>query len=214
MAKTTAPLLSFGAAGQIGRTQVYASWKGRGYARRYTIPANPRSADQTLTRDTFAFLQAVYKLMPALASAPWELFAKGKVLTGRNAFTKSNLANLRTASDLSDFIFSPGALGGPPPESMTPVGGSGTITTAVVAPASTPVGWSITQAVVAAIADGDPQSSQLYAITAGFDASNPYSVVLSGLDAGDYEVGAWLQWLRPDGLIAYSPSIQDTATVT
>ncbi len=214
MAKTTAPLLSFDAAGAIGKTQVYARWKGRSYARRYLVPSNPQSTEQSLTRNAFSFLQAVWKIAPPLVTAPWQLYVRGKVLTDRNAFTKFNLPTLRPATDLSVFAMSPGALGGLPPASMTPVGTSGTITTAVVAPSPLPQGWTITSAVVAAIRAQDPHSGILYTTYAGEDTTSTYSVALTGLAAGDYEVFAWLKWMRPDGSIAYSPSIQGTVTVT
>jgi len=214
MAKTTAPLLSFGAAGQIGKTQVYATWKGRSYARRYTTPANPRSSEQTLTRDTFAWLQAVYKLLPGGATAPWELFAKGKVLTARNAFTKFNLAALREETDLAFMTGSPGALGGPPPVSASAVGGSGTLQVTVVDPATTPVDWTQTFLSSLAIRDQDPQSGTLYSSYFETEAEPSPTVTFLSLPAGNYWTFTWLQWLRPDGLIAYSPSIADAATVT
>lgn len=214
LAKTTAPLLSFGAAGQIGKTQVYAVWKGRSYARRYTTPANPRSTEQTLTRDTFSWLQQVYKFAPAAITNVYELYAKGKVLTARNAFTRTNLSGLREASDLTNFMFSPGALGGPPPIAVGHAGGSGTITQTVDPPAVLPTGWTITAAWGACIRDQDPQSGILYQTYAASDATSPYAPVISGLTAGEYWAQAWLEWLRPDGLIAYSPSLGDFVTVT
>jgi hypothetical protein len=214
MAKTTAPLLSFSASGQIAKTQVYSKWKGRSYVRRYVTPANPRSVDQTLTRDTFSWLQAVFKLAPPLAIDPWNLFAKGKVLTPRNAFTSKNLSLLRTASDLTDFVFSPGALGGPPPATVVPTGGAGEVTIVVTAPATVPTGWTLTSAIGAAIGQQDPQSGVEYAIHAGEDLTTPYSIVLAGLAPGVYWCGGWLKWTRPDGLFAYSPSLQAAATAT
>lgn len=214
MAKTTAPLLSFGAAGQIGKTQVYSTWKGRSYARRYTTPANPRSTEQTLTRDTFSWLQAVYKLMPALASAPWELFAKGKVLTARNAFTQKNLAFLREEADVDNLVFSPGALGGQPPASINAVGGSGSIQVTFTPPATSPLGWTFVHSIAAVIRGQDPQSGTLYTMYADQDTADDGTITIMGLTAGAYQVGGWYEWMRPDGLTAYSPSIQDQATAT
>ena len=49
MAKVTAPLLSFGGLGTIGKVAVYSKWKGRPYVRQYVIPGNPKTAGQTLT---------------------------------------------------------------------------------------------------------------------------------------------------------------------
>jgi len=214
VAKTTAPLLSFGASGQIAKTQVYSKWKGRPYVRRHVIPSNPRTSEQTLTRTAFTWLQAVYKLAPALISAPWDAYAKGIVMTGRNAFTKQNLPTLRPATDLSVMVMSPGALGGLPPTAAVATPGSGQLSVAVTAPSDIPVGWTVASAVVAVIKDQDPQTDADYATFAGSDVSSPYTVVLTGLDTVLYQVFAWLTWTRPDGLTAYSPSIQTSGTPT
>ena len=50
MAKLKAPLLSLGAAGQIGKTMVFFGWKGINAVREYVIPANPKTALQTTQR--------------------------------------------------------------------------------------------------------------------------------------------------------------------
>jgi len=208
MAKTTAPLLSFDARGQVGQTQVYSSWRGRKYVRRQVIPANPQTASQTLTRSAFSWLQGVYKNAPPLFTAPWEAYIVGKPLTARNALTKFNLPGLRSEVDLINFVFSPGALGGPAPASFAAVGGNDLITVDIVPP-NLPTGWTITKAIAACIPDQDPQSGTELVIIAGSDASDPYQVVLSGLQSVVlYQVGAWLEWLRPDGKTAYSPSLQ------
>lgn len=214
MAKTTAPLLSFDAAGQIGKSQVYAKWKGRSYVRRYLVPANPQSTEQTKTRSVFSWLQSVYKVAPSLVTDVWKLYARGKALTDRNAFSKFNVSILRTASDLETFTMSPGALGGLPPISQANTPGSGTISCAVTVPSVLPTGWTITSAITAVLRDQDPHSGLFYNISAAEDLTSPYTNAFSGLAAGDWEVFSWLKWARPDGSIAYSPSIQSDATVT
>jgi len=215
MAKTTAPLLSFSASGQIGKTQVYGSWKGRSYVRRHVTPSNPQTAEQSLTRNAFSFLQAVFKIAPPLVQAPWELYAKGIVMTARNAFAKFNLPTLRTASDLTVFTMSPGAKGGLPPSAVVVTPGNDQLSVAVTPPAVLPTDWTITSAIVAVIPDQDPQTGVDFVSTAGEDLTDPYTVVLTGLEsAALYQVFAWLKWLRPDGAIAYSPSIQSTGLTT
>jgi len=214
MAKTTAPILSFGASGQIAKTMVYATWKGRAYARRHVIPANPNSSEQQLTRNTFSFLQSVYKYAPAGVTAPWEAYAKGAVMTARNAFTKFNNSNLRPETDLNLLSLSPGALGGPPPASAVSTPGSGQLSIAIAAPATTPSGWTIAKAVAACIQDQDPQSGTLFTITEGEDTTSTYTVVLTGLGAHLYQYRAWLVWNRPDGSLAYSPDIGGQSTST
>lgn len=212
MAKPTAPLLSFGASGQIGKTMVYGSWRGRSYVRRHVVPANPQSAEQTITRNAFSFMQSVYKFAPALVTDVWTAAARGKALTARNAFTKASLGLIRGESDLDNLILSGGALGGPPPASATPTPGSGSISVAITAPAVLPSGWTIAKAVAAVIRDQDPDTGILFDITAGEDATSAYAVVLSGLAAELYQVRAWLVWNRPDGSLAYSPELSTTST--
>lgn len=214
MPKTTAPLLSFGASGQIGKTLVASKWRGRPYMRQYVIPANPQSTEQTVTRSLFSWLQATFKTAPADFIAPWTAYSTGKVMYNRNAFNKFNLPVLRGEVDLANFVFSPGALGGLPPASVSAVAGNDIITVTITAPSDIPSGWTINKAVAACIADQDPQTEALHTITAGSDATSTYEVVLSGLSAVLYRVGGWLVWNRPDGKLAYSPALMDTATPT
>jgi len=212
MAKPTAPLLSFGASGQIAKTMVYSRWKGRSYVRRHVIPNNPQSSEQTLTRNTFTFLQNVYKFAPALVTAPWTAYSTGKVLTNRNAFAKFNISNLRSETDLDNLTLSPGALGGPPPASQVVTPGSGSLSVAITAPATTPVGWTLYSMVTAIIRDQDPQSGILYVVTAAEDLTSTYTNVFSSLGAHLWQVRSWAKWTRPDGTTAYSPDIATTAS--
>jgi len=215
LAKTTAPLLSFGASGQIAKSMVMSKWRGRPYARRHVTPANPQTAEQSLTRDTFSWLQAVWKVAPVEVTAPWLVYSNGKVLTDRNAFTKFNLSNLREAVDLTDMLFSPGALGGLPPASITVTPGNDQITVACAAPGVLPTGWTITSAILGVMADQEPGVGTSYNITAFEDTAAAYTHDFTGLaSVADYVGFAFLKWLRPDGKIAYSPSLSDIQQTT
>jgi len=98
MARVTGPLLSLGGSGQIASTQVYATWKGRPYVRRYVIPSNPQTSEQTLTRNTFGWLQNVWRYMPAGALGAWNMYATNSRFTPTNGFIKQNLPQLREAN--------------------------------------------------------------------------------------------------------------------
>lgn len=50
MAKLKAPLLSLGAAGQLGKSLVFFGWKGIDAVREYVIPSNPKSTLQVAQR--------------------------------------------------------------------------------------------------------------------------------------------------------------------
>ncbi len=51
MAKLKAPLLSLGAAGQLGKTLVFFSWKGLNVVREYVVPSYSRTTPQATQRD-------------------------------------------------------------------------------------------------------------------------------------------------------------------
>lgn len=214
MAKTTGPLLSFGATGQVGKTVVFGKWKGVGYVRTHVNPANPQTAEQSLTRNAFGFMQSVYKFAPVLMTDVWDKYVQGKPMTARNAFTKASLAVLRPAANLNGIVLSGGALGGPPPTAVVGTPGAGQVSCAIAVPATVPVGWSLVGAIAAAIRDQNPHSGVLFNVTAGEDLVAPYVVVLTGLGVGLQQIRAWLKWTRPDGTTAYSPEVSTTATTT
>jgi len=215
VAKPVAPLLSFGASGQIGKSMVFSKWRGQSYVRGLVTPANPQTAEQSLTRNTFAWLQAVWKIAPALFADPWFTYAAGKPLTDRNAFAKFNNGVLRTETDLSLMVFSPGALGGLPPATITVTGGADQVTVACTAPGVLPVGWSIVGALLGIIKDQEPGVGVDYDITMVEDDVAPYSNVFAvPAAAADWVGFAYLKWLRPDGKFAYSPSLSDQASST
>lgn len=214
MAKTSGPLLSMGASGQIGQSHVYASWKGVKYARRHVVPGNPQTTDQMLTRNVFSGLNSIFKLAPALVADVWSAFASGKPLTDRNAFIKENLANMRSEIDMLAFTFSGGARGGLPLVSATFTPGANKITVAGVTP-TPPTGWVVTSVIGACIRDQDPHVMEFPVTTAGEDLATPYSFDLTGLTTAElYVCGAWIKWAKPDGSVAYSPATMGSATPT
>ena len=154
MAIPTGPLLSFGASGTIGKTVVFSKWKGRPYVRRHVIPSNPKTAAQTLTRNIFSFMSDTWKSSPTLLRSPWERFAQGQVLTGRNAFMGKNVNIMRAETDVNLWLGSPGAKGGLALSSMSLTSvshGSDVINTAP----ATPTVWTSFAGVAAAPDDHD-----------------------------------------------------------
>lgn len=211
MAKPTAPLLGFGASGQIGKTMVYAAWRGRAYSRRYVIPGNPRTTAQLGVRGAFSYLQAQWKIAGVGLTQTWTLAAKGRPVTDRNLWTSMNAAAMNTAADNSSAIFSPGANAG-----MPLLTGSGTrVTTALTvnwtAPGTTPPGWTLTDVWAIAI-------NALSWTTAPLVYSEPISEVegddptLTGTITMAVAnlpqvLGVYPVWTKPDMSIAYGPSI-------
>lgn len=214
MSKTTAPLLSFDARGQIGQTLVYASWKGRPYARRYVVPSNPNSTAQQATRNVFRTLNRIWQYMPGGALGAWNAYAENSRITPRNGFIKQNLSNVRGDADLADWIASVSANGGIAADGVSVAAGVGELTVTVTAP-TLPTGWSVTQAHALAILDYDPATDAIPEITAGTDATDPYEITLTGLTGGSlYRVGGWLEYTKPDGSTAYGSAIMDSGTPT
>lgn len=214
MAKISAPLLSMGATGTIGKSVVFGKWRGIGYARQRVVPANPQTAEQQLTRTLFAQLREMWKIAPAIQQEPWNAFARGRPFTGFNKYVGENIRVLRPEPDFDNFIGSPGSAGGLPPLSMSLsiAGGADQIAVTFAAP-PIPAGWSIVAAQASAFPQQTPGGIFFGPYVAGQDTTPAYEVVLSGLTtAGEYVVSGWLKWMKPDGSLAYSVSLLDTAT--
>lgn len=214
MSRVTAPLLSFGASGAIAKTQVYATWKGRPYARRYSIPSNPNTVDQQETRNTFSWLNAVWKFMPTAAVAAWALYGQNSRFTDRNGFIKINLSPLRSQATLANFVFSPSAGGGLAASAIAVTPGNDQLQVVLTAP-SLPTGWAIVKAVMAVIRQQDPQTGTLYNVTAMEDTTAAYDVTFTGLaSAQTYVVGGWFVYTKADGTLAYGEALMTTGLTT
>lgn len=215
MAKPTGPLLSLGASGTLGKTMVFSRWKGRPYVRQHVIPANPQTAAQSLTRNAFAWTSGVWKNAGSLTRAPWDLFAKGQVLTGRNAFMGQNTELLRPETDLILFLASNGAKGGLAPSAIVvTVAVANEILITFTNP-SPPTGWTLAATVGMAIEDQNPQSAVLFSQVEDDDSATQGPITLTGLTTAlDYQASGWLKWTKPDGTTAYGPALSDIVTVT
>lgn len=214
MAKLTGPLLSFGARGQIGSTLVTSDWKGVKYARQYVVPANPRTAEQTLTRDVFSMLNQLWLASPTIMRAPFAANALGKKYTDRNKLMAENIPALRGQTDMLNFIASPGALGGPPLDSLAASTGSGSgEIDAVAVPPTAPTDWTLVGVDFIGILDQDPADPFAGIFASATDLATPFDPTLTGFGSGATGiVCAWPVWTRPDGRTAYGPSLLDSAT--
>lgn len=213
MAKVTAPLLSIGARGQIGKSQVYGTWRGIKTVRQHVTPSNPRTTAQTTTRNTFAALDEQWKRMSTLSRATWNAEVERRPLTPRNALFRANLPPLRGQADMTGWIGSQGAAAGLPPTAVSAVAGvaSGEIDVTIGSP-SEPEGWTLSAVVCHAIANRDPAVNPTEFVVEAEDLAPVVDgntvVTLGGLSAGgDYVVAGWTRWTRPDGKTAYGASI-------
>lgn len=216
MSKTTAPLLSFGASGQVAKTVVYSKWRGINYARRHVVPANPRTVAQVRNRDIFATLREAWKLSPTQLRAPWAAYSTGRKFTEMNAFLGENRLAIGADTDWQALIGSPGARGGLPADDFSGTGGSsaGEIDVTFVAP-QVPTGWTLDGYVAVGIQDQDPsdrfdQAWKFVEITAP-----TLTGTITGLPAGEScVIAGWPTFTRPDGLTAFGPSLNAVVTAT
>lgn len=216
MSKTTAPLLSFDARGQVAKTVVYSSWRGVKYARRHVVPANPQTTAQQNNRLAFATMREMWKLAPAGLQAPWTAFATGRAFTNMNAFVGENRLAIKTDVDMQEFIGSPGARGGLPPAGISAAAGagSGDIDVTFVAP-DVPPDWTLTKYAAVAFPDQDPTARFEGPLIYGEVDSPTLVVPLAGLPAATLcVVAGWTIWTKPDGKTAYGVSLATTATTT
>lgn len=208
MSKVTAPLLSFGAKGQIGKTMVNSKWRGINYVRQYVVPANPNTLAQQGVRKLFAYLREMWKLAPSEVQASWNAFASGRPFLGVNKWVGENVRVLNGETTMDQLIFSPGARGGLPPVGVTVGPGSnpGEIVISGTAPTA-PTGWTFQALCAAAVPDADPTGFFAGPFVYGEDTTSTYAITLSGLGAGTAcQVGVWARWMKPNGDLAYSVS--------
>ncbi len=213
MAIPTGPLLSFGASGSIAKTVVFSKWKGRPYVRRHVIPANPQTAEQDKTRNVFTFASNMWKSAPTLLRSPWDRFATGQVLTGRNAWIGKNVSALRAVAVMTNFIGSPGAKGGIAAASVTPTDATGQIITVAYVMPAIPTDWTLTAGVGVAVVNEDPQTNTDVTVVAATDNGISSPLLINVGIADNYTVAFWPVWTKPDGSLAYGAGVNGDVTI-
>lgn len=216
MSSVRAPLLSFGASGQIGKSLVFSKWKGVNSTRSYVIPANPKTTAQMTQRNLFQWVHDAYKYLDTNVTEAWIAYAAGKPLTGPNAFASKNMVALKGASDNLLMIAVPAVLGGPPPATNTSAGGTAKVTVVGTAPVL-PAGWSVVHAILFAMKKQAPSGEKEPnpSLTAVIASPGPYTHDFTGLTATDHYVAqVGFKYLRADGKFAYCGSTSVDCTVT
>lgn len=110
MAKVITPLLSGSASGQIGHMMTFDK---RGYVRQYVVPANPRTVNQMLVRNTLGDLQRSLKMLGAILrvqlkagfGARWNSVIIGELMANDNAALDAYVAEYTAfgAQDKTDW---------------------------------------------------------------------------------------------------------------
>ncbi len=102
MALTKGPLFSLEASGTIGSAIVFSRWKGRSYARRHAIPANPKSVGQISVRAAMKFLSQRWVDISTADQTTWEERADAANVSPFNAFCSYNLFSHRNFLGLTE----------------------------------------------------------------------------------------------------------------
>lgn len=205
MAKQTGGLLAFSATGQIAKTMVYSSWRGRQYVRRYVIPANPQTGPQVSNRSLFAYLNNLWKMQPGGLGGAWIDGTKGRPLTDRNLFLKTNQHALQGQTDISLIELSTAVGGGVlgPVPAITNTLGTVHVTSADPVP---PNGWTTVQFYATLVQNDDPftfvGTPTWYYNT---DLTSPYDCTITVPTGHDYVWQCWFLYHKPDGSNAWSP---------
>lgn len=215
MAKVIGPLLSIGASGQIGKSQIYAKWRGVPYARRYAVPSNPNTIEQQISRNTFKTLQQWYARAPGAVIDAFKLAALGKSFTDRNKFVQANLSNMRGDATMISLLASPGARGGPAIGSSIITQDATYVIATMLAP-SLPTGWSVNTAYSVLFSDQPADAGVYdYPITLGEDAATPYVCNMIRLDQEPaVMVSSWFTYTKADGTLAASIAYTQAYTIT
>jgi hypothetical protein len=88
-------MMSLDASGTIGGAATFSKWKGRNYVRARVVPHNPKSAGQVGVRAAFKFLAQNWLPITAGTKALWLPLAKALVISGFNAYIRSNQSRWR-----------------------------------------------------------------------------------------------------------------------
>lgn len=102
MAKLRGPLLAQLAAGSLGDTVVYSSWKGRPYVKRHRRPSQPRTDRQIATRRWLDHLAHTWGQLYASEKASWVNNCPDAAADPYRWFLGLNLARLARGQTPSD----------------------------------------------------------------------------------------------------------------
>jgi hypothetical protein len=72
MAIVNGPLHSFEAHGQLAKQLIFQRQHGRNVVKKYAVPANPQSVNQTARREIVAFLTKLWAIIPPADQASWQ----------------------------------------------------------------------------------------------------------------------------------------------
>lgn len=99
MVRLTGQLLSLAASGSLGKIITYSNWKGRAYAKKFSVPTNNQQLAQLGMRAAMGFLSKQWTLISTSDRDSWNAAALAKHVSEFDAFVGYNLK--RTAENLA-----------------------------------------------------------------------------------------------------------------
>lgn len=208
MAKPTAPLFSLGAKGTLADAITYSSWKGVPYVRTRVIPANPRTTKQVERRDAFSVLANAWNYAPVQLLQAFNAAAAGQPYTGRNRFMGLNLKGIIPGDPWADTIAVSDAISGAlPPLTIVGSDATGHNMTVTITTSNVPTGWNLTGVHAVAALNEDNDDGSFWTPKGGSASGSPVTVGCGA--AGDYWVGAYIEYTDPQGITRYSRSLVD-----
>lgn len=215
MAKVYGPAMSFDARGKLANSIVFSDWKGIGYARKYTIPKNPRTTAQVTQRGLFSWVHDVFKWLPTDVSQSWYAYAQGKPLSGPNVWSQKNIKALYGQANNDAMIFIPAVLGGPALTNFVVTPGASQLVVTADDPVL-PTGWSATKFIgictpqITSFVETEP-----VLVFSAEGAVSPWTATITGLTTGTtYVVGGGFIYTRSDGKTAYNGAVSTTGVPT
>lgn len=95
MVLVKSPMMSLSASGQLARSVVFSTWKGRALVRKLVKPTNPKSGLQVGMRSGLKFQSQIYKTIGATPQANWKALYKTAKITPLNSMLKTNQVRVR-----------------------------------------------------------------------------------------------------------------------
>lgn len=101
MVKLKGQLLSLDAGGALAKTLIYSNWKGRPYAKKFTLPRDPNTPAQIGLRQAMTFLSSQWPSLSAAQKKTWDELAGNLKITLLDAYNSINLTRFVEDKGLS-----------------------------------------------------------------------------------------------------------------
>lgn len=91
MVRLTGQLLSLAASGSLGKIITYSNWKGRAYAKKYSVPTDNQQTGHLGMRAVMSFVSQEWQGLPTIDRDTWNSTAVDRQISEFDAFVSLNL---------------------------------------------------------------------------------------------------------------------------